>query len=127
MEQHDIHLATACIHFSEIEYFPHRACYVFNITFVNTSSLLFNHLSSIPAGFDEYIAKDFLNDVKEYFSSVGIQEGSRVAVLFAESRILAISALGNELWIDVHEGIFPNISPKTFRNLGITMTSLTVH
>lgn len=127
MKQNDIHLATARIHFSEIEYFRHRACYVFNITFDETSSLLFDHLCSIPAGFDEDIAQDFLNDVKVYFDSAGIHEGSSVAVLFAGTRILAISALGNELWIDVREGVFPNNPPKLFGNLGIPMTSLTVY
>lgn len=127
MRQNDIHLATARIHFSEIEYFLHRDCFVFNITFDGTSSLLFDHLCSIPASYDKGMAQDFLNDVKMYFDSAGIHEGSFVAVLFAGTRILAISALGNELWIDVHEGVFPYNSPKLFKNLGIHMTSLTVH
>lgn len=127
MERKELHLATALIHFSEIEYFQHRACYVFNITFDEASSLLFDDLCFIPAGFDKDIAQDFLNDVKAYFTSAGIHEGSTVAVLFAGSRILAISALGNEFWIDVHEGIFPDNPPKLFGNLKIPMASFTVH
>ena len=127
MRQNDIHLATARIHFSEIEYFLHRDCYVFNITFDKSSCFLFDHLCSIPAGFKQDIAQDFLNDVKAYFASVGIHEGSTVAILFAGTRILAISALGNEFWIDVHEGIFPDNPPKLFGNLKIPMASFTVH
>lgn len=127
MEYNDIHIATATVHFSEIEYFPHRGFYVFDITFDNTSTLLFNHLCFIPAGADEDVAEKFLKEVKLYFSTAGIHEGSKVAVLFADAQILAISAQGNELWIDVHEGVFPHVSPKYFGNLGITVASLTVH
>lgn len=127
MEHNDIHIATATIHFSEIEFFQHRACYVFDITFAKTSTLLFDHLCFIPAGADRDDAEEFLKAVKQYFATVGIREGGNVAVLFAGSQVLAISARGNDLWIDVHEGIFPHVSPKYFGDLGITIASLTVH
>lgn len=127
MEYNDIHLATARIHFSEIDYFFHRACYVFDITFDETSTILFDHLAFIPAGADEDVAEEFLKAVKQYFATAGIYEGTEVAVLFAGSKVLAISARGNDLWIDVHEGVFPHVPPKYFGNLGITIASLTVH
>jgi len=127
MEFNDIHVATARIHFSDIYYFQHKCFYAFDITFDNTSTILFDHLAFIPAGADEELAEEFLTAVKQYFATAGIHENSDVSVVFAGSRILAISSHENDLWIDVHEGIFPHISPKFFGQLGITVASLTVH
>lgn len=128
MEHNHLRIATAAIHFSDIYYFQHHSFYAFDITFDKTSTLCFNHLTWIPAGADKDVAEEFLKAVKQYFATAGIYEDSNVAVLFSsDGQVLAISAQGNDLWIDVREGVFLHVSPKYFGSLGFSVVSLTVH
>jgi len=127
MDNNDFSIATATLHFSDLYYFEHKCFYAFDISFDKTSTLLFYHLTQIPAGREKDTAKEFLNAAKQYFSTAGIHDGSDVAVLFsADGRVVAISAQGNGLWVDVCDGISPHIPPKEFSNLRFKISSLSV-
>ena len=127
MEKNPLCIATAELHFSDLYWFEHRCFYAFDIDFKESTSIFCPNLAYIPAGYDEERAEDFLKTVKHYFTTAGIHDGDSVAVLFSDTQVLAIGALGNELWIDVHEGIFPHVPPKDFSKLGLDTKSLKVY
>lgn len=127
MDNYEIGTATATIHFSKVYRFQHYGYYAFDIRFHKTSTIRFDHLSFIKAGESWYKAEEYVNAVKQNFASAGIHEESEVSLLFSGSQILAISARGNDSWIDVREGVFPHVSAKPFAKLGIVVTSLEVH
>lgn len=127
MEKNQLCISTAELHFSNLYWFEHRCFYAFDIDFKNSSTIFCPNLAYIPAGYGEDTAEDFLKAAKNYFLTAGIHDGDTVAVLFSDDRVLAIGALGNDLWIDVHEGIFPHVPPKDFSALGIKAKSLKVY
>ena len=127
MNSCNLSIGTADLHFSNLYWFEKYCYYAFDITFENASTLWFNNLMFLNAGFDYDGAKDFLNAVKEYFKLANIADGSPVSILFSGNQILAIGARGSDLWIDVRYGVFCRTAPLSFAGLGLKIKSLEVY
>lgn len=127
MENYNLCIATATIHFSDVYWCERSTSYCFDIKFENASTLLLDHLAFLHAGFDEDWATDFLNAVKQHFEMAGIFDGSSVSVLFSEGHALAIGTRGNDLWLDVRKGVCNNIPPLCFASLRLNIKNLTVY
>ena len=127
MDNCNLCIATADLHFSDLYWFEKHCYYAFDLTFENTSTILFNNLSFLNAGFDHDSAEYFLNAVKKYFKLANILDGSPVNVLFSGQQILAIGARGSDLWIDVRKGVYCRTAPLSFAGLGLKIKSLEVY
>lgn len=123
----NLSIGTADLHFSDIYWFEKYSYYAFDITLENASTLWFNNLMFLNAGFDHYCAEEFLNAVKEYFKLANIVDGSPVSILFSGNQILAIGARGSDLWIDVRNGVYGRTAPLSFAGLGLKIKSLEVY
>ena len=121
-----IHLALVNIHGlnSEPYYFSHRCFYVWGIMFSNAPVFALNNMPYIKVGDTPDEAKRYCNKIKCNFSKAMINDGDSVAVIFGNDGCArAIGRLGKDLWIDVTD----NFSIKTFKQLNVSITSLTVH
>lgn len=120
-------IATATLHFSDIYWFNKHCYHAFDITFENSSTVFFNNLMFLNAGFDQDSAEDFLKAVKEYFKLANIVDGAPVSVLFSGQQIIAIGARGCDLWIDVRKGVYCRTAPLSFAGLGLNIKSLELY
>lgn len=92
--------------------------------FYDTSTLQFNNLPFIKVGDNEEEAETFCDQLKENFKQAKIHNGDKVAILFETNGFVrAIGNIGQDLWIDVDN----NFLKKTFKDLGIIITSLKVY
>ncbi len=127
MKNENLSIATAKISGLESSpyYFNSKCYWAWNIMFNKSSSLLFNNLPFI------YLTKDSeeeaikcCNELKSQFASADIYDGDKVAIMFREDgSVRAIGRIGVNAWIDVED----NFTFKTFAELNIAITSLTVH
>lgn len=115
-------------------YCENRHMYAWDIFFSEVSNLLIDDLTGkyiLNNLTGMYLSKDSkeeadkkLNKIKYNFNMGKIYNGEKVAILFNEynRRILAISSLGSELWIDLKEEF--RLVP--FKELNIISTGLKV-
>lgn len=128
MDNDNIGIARANIHFSDLYQLIHHCYYAFDIMFENPSTIRLSNLIGITAGTDREKAEEFLNSVKNYFhDAASIYDGCCVAVLFSGLNILAIGSFARDAWIDIRDGIIPCATKKNFSALGINITSLKVY
>ena len=105
-------------------YFEHRCCYAWDITFKETSTLLFNNLAFIPVGKTEKEAAFKQHQYLEKFEQANIHDRDRIVVIFDdEGTVIAIGKPGNNVWLDVSDGFIT----KTFEELKIAVTELKVY
>lgn len=121
-------IATARIHGLKrgIYYSNDKCCYMFDITFSDSSTFLFDNLALINLTQERWNAQELYEMFQNNFNKANIYEDSKVAVLFDESgHVFAISKLGNnnDCWIDV-EDMF---TVKKFSELNTIIVSLNIH
>ena len=101
-----------------------RFCFIWNLMFTETSTLLFNNISFIPMGDDEETAMKFYNRVKKNFKRAHINENEKVAIIFDEGgTVKAVAKTGRNSWIDIED----KFSIKTFQELNIQFNALKVY
>ena len=105
-------------------YYEARCFYSWDITFHDTSTFLFDNIF-IKVGKEKEESEIFCNQLKENFKEAQIYDGDRVAVIFdEEGSVLAIGSTREEdVWIDTTD----KCVKKTFAELDIIITSLTVY
>lgn len=121
-----IHLAIVKINGlnSEPYYFSHWCFYAWNIMFSDAPVFALDNMSYIKVGDTPDEAEKFCNKIKSNFSKAMINDGDSVAVIFGNDGCArAIGKLSKDLWIDVTD----NFSVKTFKELNVNISSLTVH
>ena len=126
MKFQEINIATARIEglTKSPYYFDHHCYYAWDIMFSDTSTSSFHNLPFIKVGDTEEEGNTFCNQLKKNFEDAHIYEGSKVAVIFRnDGFIIAIGNLGEDSWIDVTA----KFVKKTFEDLNIVITSLTVY
>lgn len=121
-------IATARITGLKEEPFYHNAlCFwACHIHFEDSSTLFFNQLPVLCAGKTEEEAKEYCEMLKHNFvDKAGIYDGDTVAIIYdvKKSDIYAISALGQNTWVDVKD----KFAVKKFNELNLVFTSLEVH
>lgn len=127
MKTKKVCIGTARIHGlkDDLYYFNAKCYYAWNIMFSETSTLKFHNLPWIYLNEDsEEEAEKKLKEIKHNFEILGIHDEEKVAVLFDEKggQVLAIAALGQDLWIDTRN----QFDVKIFRDLNVVVTGLKV-
>lgn len=105
-------------------YFDEKLYYAWDILFFDSSSLGFYNMPCINVGDTEEEAEKISNQIKQKFKNAGINEGDEVAIIYGnDNQIIAIGCIGKDVWIDPND----NFSKKTFKDLDVIITSLTVY
>ena len=106
-------------------YNEYSACYSWDITFSNASTILFNSVFSINLGKTEKEANEFLSRIKRNFRKADISEKSNVVVMFSpDGYIKAITSIGGkDCWIDFNDCFYK----KSFIELNISIVSLVIY
>lgn len=123
---HNVSIATARINGLNKSpyYFKEGEFYAVNITFTDSSTLLFDNMPYINVGNTREEANTFWSKMKKNFSDAHIHNYDKVAVIFDKYfHVVAIGNTGEDVWIDVAD----RFSKKTFRELNITIRSLKVY
>lgn len=126
MQFEKIGIVTARIHGlnKPCYYFEAKCFWAFDIMFSGLHTLSFNLPFIYLSEDSEEEANQTLEELKKNFSDAGISDGNLVAILVGDNGdVRAIGAMGCDMWIDVKD----KFVPKTFKELDIIITSLSVH
>ena len=123
---HNVSIATARINGLNKSpyYFKQGEFYAVDITFTDSSTLLFDNMPYIKVGKTREEANNFWSKMKKNFSDAHILDKNRVAIICDKYfQIVAIGNTGEDVWIDVTD----QFKAKSFAELNIEITSLKVY